>query len=166
MSKELPEWVGRFNAELLDFYDHVSSLKDQEVDQQLACNLLVSISQMKSGLAEVYSEMEKIVITLVSDRDPVRAYDGSVIEKMYDKSRKAWQHKTIANVVADRIQRMAVDLDTGEVMMSTHDMITKLLDFAGVSYWKVTSLKDIGIDADDYCEAGESTPKITVRKAK
>jgi hypothetical protein len=45
-------------------------------------------------------------------------------------------------------------------------MISKLLDFAGISYWKVTTLREIGIDADDYCESGESTPKVSLRLPK
>jgi hypothetical protein len=151
----------------MDFYDNVCSLKDNPlVDQKLACEILVAISHMKSGLAETFREMEQITLALLEDKSPVVSDSGAVVEKMYDKSRKAWRHKDLAEVVADRIQRMAVDLDTGEVKLSTSEMISKLLDFAGISYWKVTTLREIGIDADDYCESGESTPKVSLRLPK
>jgi hypothetical protein len=167
LSENLPEWVLDFNKQVLDFYDRVVALRDNPlVDSKLACEVLVAISHMKSGLAETYSEMEKTLIGLLEDRDPVTATDGSVVEKVYDKSRKAWKHAEIAEIVADRIQKMSIDLDTGEIQLSTKEMITKLLDFAGISYWKVTTLREIGVDADDYCESGEFVPKISLRKDK
>lgn len=167
MQENLPDWVIDFNKQVLDFYDRVSALKeDESLSEKAACELLIAISHLKSDLAEAYGEMEKILIQLLADRDPIVGEDGSVVEKIYDKSRKAWRHAEIAEVVAERIERMAVDLDTGEIKLSTKEMITKLLQFAGISYWKVTTLREIGVDADDYCESGESVPKISLRKAK
>lgn len=167
MSENLPEWLVDFNKQVLQFYDTITGLRENpELDEKSACEILVAISHIKSDISETYSEMEKILLGLLEDRSPVVSDDGSVVEKIYDKSRKGWRHAEIAEEVADRIQRMAVDLDTGEVKLSTKEMITKLLQYAGISYWKVTTLRDIGIDADDYCESGESIPKISLRKAK
>ena len=57
-------------------------------------------------------------------------------------------------------------MDTGEVLYSQQEIVAKLLDFVQPSYWRVKELQKIGIDADLYCEVGETKTSIIVRKAK
>ena len=45
-------------------------------------------------------------------------------------------------------------------------MITALLDYVQPSYWRVTALSNIGVNADDYCQSGEAEPSISLRKGK
>jgi hypothetical protein len=61
---------------------------------------------------------------------------------------------------------MSVDMDTGEILSTPEEMITKVLDFLQPSYWRIKELQKIGIDADNYCEVKEAKASIIVRKAK
>jgi hypothetical protein len=91
---------------------------------------------------------------------------GDTIEKKWDKNRKAWKHKDLADVVSEKIESLAIDMDTGERVLSTKEMITALLDYVQPSYWRVTALSNIGVNADDYCQSGEAEPSISLRKGK
>ena len=46
------------------------------------------------------------------------------------------------------------------------EMIREALQFAGISYWKVTKLKELHLDADEYCEVGESKKNLVIRRNK
>jgi hypothetical protein len=57
-------------------------------------------------------------------------------------------------------------MSTGEVVLSTEDLLKKVLDYIQPSYWRVKELSKIGINADNYCEVGDYKTSIIVRKAK
>jgi len=57
-------------------------------------------------------------------------------------------------------------LSTGEVIMSSQDMMIKMLDFAAVSYWRVKELSKIGVSADSFCEVSEAKTNVIVRRPK
>ena len=52
-----------------------------------------------------------------------RSVSQSRYEKKWSKDRKGWKHKDLAEVVAERIQESAIDLDTGERVLSVQEMI-------------------------------------------
>lgn len=131
-----------------------------------ACELLVRLSNLKTQLALIYDDQAKFLVEKMNDKEAVTLSTGEMVEKKWSKDRKGWQHKDLASIVASRIENLAVDMDTGERVLTTTEMITKLLDFVQPSYWRVTALNEIGVNADDYCEAGESKPSISIRKAK
>jgi len=48
--------------------------------------------------------------------------------------------------------------------LSPQELIQQVLEFVGLSYWKVGKLKELHIDADDFCEVGESKKNLVVRR--
>ena len=70
------------------------------------------------------------------------------------------------NEVSRRIVDKSVDMETGEITMSSQEMIQQAMEYMGVSYWKVGNLKDLHIDADDYCEVGEPKKSLVIRRDK
>ena len=88
------------------------------------------------------------------------------IEVRNAADRKQWEHDKLINEVARRLIQSSIDMDTGEVTMSTEAIVARVLDFVQPSYWRVKELAKIGISADQFCEVGESKTNIIVRKAK
>jgi hypothetical protein len=58
----------------------------------------------------------------------------------------------------------SVDFETGEMTKSTEQLISEVIDYAGVSYWKVTALNKVGLIANEYCEVTEGSEKIRIQR--
>lgn len=71
------------------------------------------------------------------------------------RDRKAWEHRPLAQAVLD-----AHLTERGFEQPDPWEAITWVLDAAGVSYWKVTALRELGIDADQYCETTPGKPQV------
>jgi len=127
---------------------------------------VVGVHSLKAEMSVLYDDVCQNMINKMNNVPEVTASDGSLIEKKGGSDRKKWDHEGLAKNVASRINDMAVDLDTGEVVMTPQDMMMKMLDFAAVSYWRVKELAKIGVSADNFCEVSETKTNIIVRKAK
>lgn len=165
MSADTPGWVNDFIAAINVLYENVQSFADTEDDVEHLCDILVELSTMKTSLSLIYDDLANAVKAKLQHGETVATTNGSTIECKMSKDRKGWQHQDLANVVANRIKATSVDIDTGEVLLSQHDMITKLLDYVQPSYWRVGKLQEIGVDADDYCTVGDSKKNLVIRKA-
>lgn len=162
------EGLEQFQKSLLDFDALLTSIvrSEEKIDSSDACKILVAISNFKTQLSLIYEEFAKFTLELMDGSELVILPSGETVEKKWSKDRKGWQHKDLALAVAERIRSISVDMDTGERVLTSEEMITKLLDYVQPSYWRVTALSDIGINADDYCQAGDSKPSISIRKVK
>jgi hypothetical protein len=126
---------------------------------------LIELHSVKAELKVVYDSFAWKIQPRIDDYEPLTLGNG-LIEKSYNTRRTGWQHKDLANAVAQRISSMAIDMDTGEVKASTEEMITKLLDYIQPNYWKVGELRKIGLNADNYCETGDTRISLIIRKGK
>ncbi len=165
MIETIPEWVGEFNDHLNDLYENVAQLSNSDISAEHACAVLAEIYEIKKNTSLIYDSMSKIVLDLLDGNETI-AINDVVVEKKYSKSRSGWQHKELATLVSNRIRQMSIDLETGEVLLSTEEMIEKLLEYVQPSYWRTTQLSQIGIDVDDYCNSSETKESIIIRKAK
>lgn len=138
----------------------------QGLDAREACKLLVDLHEAKTELGVVYSTMEKAVADAMGRDEEVVLDDGSRIEKKFDPGRKGWKHKDLASVVSEKLSMLAIDMDTGEVVMSPQEVAERVLDYVQPSYWRIKKLAELGINADNYCELGEPKTSIAVRRAK
>jgi hypothetical protein len=164
MTTTKPEWVNAFIGSLNDLYHNVQDFCKEETDLASMCEVLIELSNMKTSLSLIYDDLANSVKAQMAHGEVVSTQNGSIIECKMSRDRKGWQHENLANVVADRIRTTSVDMGTGEVLLSQHEMITKLLDYIQPSYWRVGKLQEIGIDADDYCTVGDSKQNIVIRK--
>jgi len=156
-----------FQESLLSLDSRVSQLKAMDtvtVDEW--CQMILEISNFKTQLSFVYEAVTSSALEAMSETEIITLQSGDTIEKKWSKDRKGWKHKELAEIVAERIEDSSVDLDTGERVLTTSDMIKKMLEYVQPSYWRVTALSELGINADDYCQAGESKPSISIKKAK
>lgn len=128
-----------------------------------AAELLAQFNMMKRDLGIIYDSFAGKVGSLMGNQGMVETQSGATIEKKGATDRKKWDHSKLANRVAERLNEMSVDIDTGERMMTATQMVEKLLDYAAVSYWRVGKLGELGINPDLYCEQGEHKTSIIVR---
>jgi hypothetical protein len=160
-----PEWVNNFIGAITELYENVQRFVEEQ-DFRALCDVLVEISNAKTSLSLICDDLSNAVKQQMSHGEITTASNGATIECKMSKDRKGWRHQDLADVVADRIRTTAVDMETGEVLMSQHDMITKLLDYVQPSYWRVSKLHQLGVDADEYCTVGDYKQNLIIRKAK
>lgn len=86
------------------------------------------------------------------------------VTKRQGNNRKAWDHeRLVARVVAAGRDERRIDLDTGEVLESEAAAVVRaLVACAGIRDWRVTALRERGIDPGEYCETTPGTTRIEV----
>lgn len=161
------DFLSRFEAQLLDLDSAITALvKSEDTTVTDLSATYASLDSFKSSLSIVIKQLEQTLLNKMEEVDSVSLDSGTVILKEWSKNRKAWQHKDLAQAVSERIQLMAVDMDTGERTMTTGQMIEAMLDYVQPSYWRVTALSNIGLNADSFCEAGDAQAKIRIERGK
>lgn len=123
---------------------------------------LFSLLLLKEQIKTTYGTLEELITERV--HEGLTLQNGALLEVKGGAPRKSWDHDRLAQEVARRIVDSAFDMDTGELRMSFHDMVTAMLRYAAPSYWRVTQLAELGIDPDQYCEKGEYKKSVVVRK--
>lgn len=165
MNESMSVRIQAIRSALLDF-DRALSEEAKTMSVNELCEVLVGLSRTKDELAQIYSDVSRITAEAFGDDSELLLNDGSRIEKRNASDRRGWQHKEIAALVAKKLVAMSIDMDTGERVMSAEEIAQRVLDYVQPSYWRVKQLSELGINADDYCEVGETKTNIIVRKAK
>jgi hypothetical protein len=134
-------------------------------DEQVWYDTLVLLHAIKSDIGSLFTQYSNLFAEKIKESEVV-ASNGQMIEKKSAFDRKGWKHQDLASEVLRRLGDMSVDMDTGEVVMSSEEIALKLLEYVQPSYWRVKELSKLGINADQYCEVGELKTSIIVRKAQ
>lgn len=135
-------------------------------DVSHACSMLAEMNFVKQDLAFVYDTFAQGMIGVLGDNEFITLADGVEIEKKSGYDRKKWDHKSLGSAVADKLTKMAIDMDTGEVLKSPREIAIDILTYCAPSYWRIKELDKIGINADNYCEVGDMKTNIIVRRPK
>lgn len=124
---------------------------------------LVALNSLKRDLGLIYDSFSALVAFRMRSENlsDVDLSEASIQAKT-GYARKSWNNKSLLFEVYNKLQQSSVDMDTGEVMLSTEEIVLKLLDYLQPSYWRVKALSDLGINADNYCEVGEAKTNIAV----
>lgn len=164
MEYELPEWLRAINQALLDA-DTAITENRQTWDLAEIADYVGSLNELKATFGIVYDALTSLLSERMGQMPEITTSTGMKIEKKMSTGRKAWQHADLAQVVAQRLADMSIDLDTGEVTMSSQQIAEKMLEFVQPSYWRIKPLEQIGINPDHFCEVGDTKEGIIVRKA-
>lgn len=164
-----PDWrsiVDELNSKLNAADAMMSEMRNSDADMNEIAEYVSALHAVKANIALIYDSACGVLGSVMKSVPEMVLSDGTKIEKRAAADRKKWQHENIAQNVASRISDMAVDLETGEVVMTPQDMMVKMLDYCAPSYWRVKELAKIGINADKFCDVSESKESIIVRRAK
>ena len=166
MSTEYNEWLMDHRQSLMKLSDLIGALRKDDVSVEQLGDIVAQFNQFKADISLLYNELLSVMGQRMGDADMVVLESGATIERKFAKDRKGWQHKDLAAAVADRIDQMSIDMNTGERLLSAREVAEKMLDFVQPSYWRVGALDKIGISADEFCESGETKESIVLRKPK
>jgi len=166
MNTEYEQWLAEHRQAIMKLSDLISAVRSSDLTIEEVGDVVAAFGEFKTSIGILYNEMLAVMGKRMGDADLVVLESGATIERKFAKDRKAWQHKDLAAAVADRIDKMSIDMDTGERLLSSREVAEKMLDFVQPSYWRVGALDKIGISADDFCESGETKESIVLRKPK
>ena len=127
---------------------------------------MLQLNLAKRDIVTGYDTLTHFVALKLGDETEISLGEGALIEKKTAYDRKAWEHKKLGSAVVDKLVKMSIDMDTGEVIKTPSEIAIQLLDFCAPSYWRVKELSSIGINADMYCETGQLKTTIIVRKGE
>lgn len=159
-----PERIADIRQYILDLERELDDYIKSQPDVEDACGILYEMNMIKRDMSSVYDSLSTSVGQLIADGKNVQLKNGGVVEKKSSYERRAWQHKDLASVVAQKLVRMSVDMDTGEIIKSPEEIAMQVLDYVQPSYWRVKELSSLGINVDNYCETGVLKTSIIVRK--
>lgn len=149
------------NAALTDLYRSIGELPED--DYKALGDLVLALEDLKINLAATRDYTEHRFVEAMGDLPELDLPDA-ILEVRRADSRKAWAHRDIATKVAEQLVASSIDFETGERLKTTEELITDVLNYAGVSYWKIKALDTLGISADDYCEVTEGPMKIRIKR--
>ncbi len=151
--------------EMLKRLDEAVHLERSSEDPERIIRLIhigYVLNEAKKYITSLQKEASNLLLDSEWDQSPFMAQQFSM-ETKTGNPRKKWDHKGLASVVAKRIHDRSIDIDTGELLKSAEEQIGELLEYASPSYWRVTALRELGIDADAYCEVQEPITNLIYR---
>lgn len=154
---------GDFTQRLIDLEGRLQDYLAGSPPQEEACEVLAAFNKSKADLKLVYDSFALKVGATMKD-DKILLPGGGEVERNFSNKRTKWQHKDLASAVAQKLHKMSIDMDTGEVKVDPEEMAKAMLNYVQPSYWKVTQLEKLGINADNYCESGDSRMSVIVRQ--
>jgi hypothetical protein len=136
-----------------------------------AARLLVLVRAAKAALAVGEGDLQRHVAELMGNKQ-VEVPGLGVLVKHYAGSRKGWDHESCRRAVVARLADelpYAGAVDANGERVPTAAMVSGVLDeWAKVCgyQWKVTGLRDLGLDPDLYSEftpKPDATPSVEVQ---
>lgn len=148
--------------ERLDSAIHYERTADDPEQTVRLIHLGFILNEAKKYVTSLQKEATELLLGSEWDQSPYQTRQFSM-ETKTGQPRKKWDHKGLASQVAKRIHDRSIDMDTGELVKSAEEQIQELLEYASPSYWRVTALKELGIDPDDYCEVLDPITNLIYR---
>lgn len=158
----LKEQIFALETLLQDIQDTIDLLVEEAETPKAAAENLRSLNDAKRELAAAYKDYEATSVPYF--QNPLTLADGTTLEARWSTSRRQWDHRGMAEKVANRIVDESFDFETGEMLRGFDEMVEELLKYAGIGYWK-KSVEDLGLDLDDY-SASETKQSVSIRRPK
>jgi hypothetical protein len=167
--------LARIQAELETMYEHLSPAESpcgctgptyhpvlQNVDLGGLARIVTALTGVLGAARDVKDLVEQHTIRVMPDRQAV--VDGFVLERKSGTTRKDWDHTAVASKVAAR----ACCNEDGEIVFGLEigqRIADEILATAGIGYWRVSALRNRGIDPGQYCEETKGRPSLIVRSS-
>ncbi len=145
----------------LEIYESINN--DDPLTIESASVTVAALDALKSDVSSMLETAKERLLALM-DESPEYEHNGIRYERKTGSPRKSWNHVALGREVTDRLIDSATDMDTGEIMATPRELMADLLNYAGISYWRVTELNKLGINADMYCEVGEPKSNIIMKR--
>ena len=158
--------IQEIRSAIMELDGAISSLLTDSPSAEEAGVALAELNYLKRDISIVYETFAGALGEIMGPLDSLFLPDGTTIEKKSSYDRKGWKHADLGSAVAERLVKMSVDMDTGEVTKSPQEIAQEMLTYCAPSYWRIKELNKIGLNADNFSEVGELKTSIIVRKPK
>jgi len=160
------EKIQELRSSLVNLDKELSLFMSGEPTPEDAGQGLAELNLLKRDVALVYDSFAHALSEIMGSTEILSLSDGTTIEKKSAYDRKGWKHLELGSAVAERLVKMSIDMDTGEVTKSPKEIAEEMLAYCAPSYWRIKELNKIGLNADNFSETGELKTSIIVRKPK
>lgn len=152
---------------MMDIENKLSEIQTKmEISVEEMASILCELHMLKGSMAMVYEKASALMSLVMNEIPEISLSNGSKVEKKTASDRRAWKHKDLASEVAKRISDMSIDMETGAWTIGIEEMISSMLEYLQPSYWRISALSKIGINADNFCEVLEPKSSIIIRSNK
>lgn len=121
------------------------------LDPAKLVGLLEGCRRARADLAVIAADIEAELVEQLG-RGRHELAGNVAVEVKGSPRRTGWEHDELwRRVLAAGLDERAVDLETGEIEREADALLRAVRECVGPS-WKVTGLRDRGIDPDEFCE--------------
>lgn len=158
--------IQELRSVIMELDDTIKLFLQDNPSPEEAGEALAGLNFLKRDIAVVYDGFAGALSEIMGPIESLILQDGTTIEKKSSYDRKGWKHADLGSAVADRIVKMSIDMDTGEVTKSPREIAEEMLTYCAPSYWRIKELNKIGLNADNFSEVGELKTSLIIRKPK
>lgn len=136
----------------------LGSVVGEITDPITLAGYLAALRDVKQDVSRVYDDIERAVIFTAGDRK-LEVPSLGVVEIKSSVRRTGWQHDELFRSVISRLaDEPGVFYDEDGCLMPSSqiaaNVVARLRDVLSPS-WKVTGIRDIGLDPDEFCTTDE-----------
>lgn len=128
----------------------------------VALDAIADLLVGKRGVSGIRDEVDAHLLACLDGRGEAGVNVGGWrLVKHYSKPRKAWQWDALFGALAPKVRELPrFVFDSGEFEDDTARAFRVLRDCVGLSAGKVTGLRNLGLDPDEFCESGVSVCSV------
>lgn len=155
--------LNQLAAAVSDLSDDVPAALDVDDSTDAVVRLLADLREQRKALAAIEAYVESAAVKRLKYGQ--QQVGDFIAEVRGGKDRRNWQHDDVAFAVC---RDLATD-DQGVVipdMAQVIDLVrSRIMNCAQVSGWRVTQLRPLGLDPDDFSESVPGRKTVTVTPA-
>lgn len=159
--------VARGLHHVIDALDTEAQHAIDGADVEELAHLHVALVKAKQRLATICTIVEQVLVDVMPDKR-LELPGLPVLERRRGTDRKAWQS---VDLLDELFRRAVVDTTTGEVLddealirQRLHEVLVDCVPFTGSLGWRVTALRDLGIEPDEWCQTSPGRVSIQVHE--
>lgn len=140
----------------VESYEKIGRAEKGEYDLEDLANTYDRYIMARDFVEEIKRALIAALTRERGKKDLVPLANGGALELSFSSGKRKWNNEDTIPAVIDAMVDHHLDPSTGEITAGTRQLMREVLDAAGISYWKVTVLRDVlDIDIEDYSEKGE-----------
>ena len=149
----------------LSAVEQIAHKQDPALALADAARHLADLKAQRKELDLRIEEAEDAVIVAMGDEWTVTLPEFGTVKRYSGKQRKSWDHEGLFTQVlreSGQCTCRIVDEDTGEVESDAEHALRHVRESAGVGYWKITGLRKLHIEADEFAETTTGRPTVQI----
>ena len=134
-------------------------------DYKLLLQKLAELEDVRERMKDLRWQEAEILSDIHQLKPPYKAtYGGIGVVTVAQSKSKKWDNESVLNHLMARARdARRIDKDTGEVLESEGQAVRRVIEqCAGIGYWRVTALREYGLEPDEFYETTSSKPSVRI----